>query len=177
MTVVRVTERELHGRQTVSWADRSSFEAFVREHGAGLVRLATLLLGDGSYAEDVVQESLIAAGSRWTAIRPDTAPAYVKKIVSNKAIDHMRRQRELLLEVIPETSFVDANFLRYEEDRAFFQRLHVIQGRQRAILVLRYYADMSDADIAKLLNCTRVTVRTQASRALAKLRQLMESES
>jgi RNA polymerase sigma-70 factor (sigma-E family) len=155
----------------------AAFAAFVGEHGARLVRFATLLCGNRYDAEDAVQEALISVGAAWSRVRPETAAAYARTAVARKVIDLQRRRRELLYSDVPETPVDDLDLLRFDEDRAFFARLRDLPTQQRAVLVLRYYADLDDRQIAKLLHCGMSTVRSQAARALAKLRDAETREA
>jgi RNA polymerase sigma factor (sigma-70 family) len=143
------------------WPDDPGYEAFVRAHGETLLRLAALLTGNRDDAQ-------------WSRVRGDTALAYMRTAVSRKAIDLRRRQRSAGVE--PEEGFAeDPGFVRLEADAEFVGMLSALPDRQRAVLVLRYYADLDDAAVAKTLGCTVQTVRSQASRALAKLRARLVS--
>lgn len=151
------------------WPDDPGYEAFVRANGETLLRLAVLLTGNRDDAQDVLQDAVIAVAGRWPRVRADTALAYMRTAVSRKAIDLRRRQRSAGVE--PEEGFAeDPGFVRLEADAEFVRLLGALPDRQRAVLVLRYYADLDDTAAAKTLGCTVQTVRSQASRALAKLR-------
>jgi RNA polymerase sigma factor (sigma-70 family) len=91
--------------------------------------------------------------------------------VSNKALNHLTRRRELPSDQIPDVARDDLGFLRFEEDKRFFARVDTLPVKQRATLVLRYYADLDDKAIAELLDCSVQTVRSQAHHGLAKLRE------
>ena len=153
------------------WGADAAFTAFVGEHGSRLVRFATLLSGNAHDAEDAVQEALISVGRSWSRVRPETAAAYARTAVARKVIDAQRSRHDLLYPDVPETPVEDRDLLRFDDDRAFFARLRDLPQQQRAVLVLRYYADLDDRQIAKLLHCGMSTVRSQAARALAKLRE------
>lgn len=149
----------------------ADFARFVAEHGARFVRLATLLTGNRFDGEDAVQEAMIALRRAWPRVRPGTAAAYARTAVVRKSLDAIAARREVVVDQVPDTAVLDARLLRYEQDRAFFERLAQVPGQQRAVLVLRYYADLDDRTIARLLHCTTGTVRSQAARALARLRR------
>jgi RNA polymerase sigma factor (sigma-70 family) len=147
-----------------------AFARFVAEQGARYVRLATLLTGSRYDGEDATQDAMVAIGRAWPRLRAETLPAYGRTVVVRKALNIVTRRREQAVEQVPEAAADDSRLLRYEEDRAFFERLRHLPQQQRAVLVLRYYADFDDPMIARLLRCRESTVRSQASRALAKLR-------
>jgi DNA-directed RNA polymerase specialized sigma24 family protein len=121
-----------------------TFEEFVTARLPAVLRFAGVLTGDRGLAEDVVQDVLIRASSRWQAIAQlDRPEAYVRKMVVNEILSWRRRSWRL----VPK-----------------------LPRRQRAVLVLRYYEGLSDLDIAAVLGCRPGTVRGYASRALAALR-------
>ena len=151
-----------------SWAADARYTRLVERHGDSLLHLAMLLVGNRHDAEDIVQDVLIAVSSKWTPAQP---LAYLKKSVSNRAMNLLSRRREFATSEMPDAAFEPAGFLTYEEDEAFFALVRVLPERQRATLVLRYYADLDDAAIAQILGVTPATVRSQAHHALAKLRE------
>ncbi|TDC43023.1 SigE family RNA polymerase sigma factor [Micromonospora sp. KC213] len=150
-----------------------TFEEYVHARGAALVRFARLLTGDDHRADDLVQEVLAKAYVRWRRIssadRPDV---YVRRMLVNGNTSWWRRRsnRELsVAEVADRPSGADLGTNASERD--FMWRLVTrLPPRQRAVLVLRYYEDLDDATIAEILDCSPVTVRTTALRALAILR-------
>lgn len=152
------------------WTGDPEFTAFVAGSTARLVRLGTLLTGNRHDGEDAVQEAMISVGQAWHRVRRETAFAYASRAVARKAIDIARARREVLAGEIPDRPMDDLGLLRHEEDRAFFARLAAVPAQQRAVLVLRYYADFDDRQIARVLRCSTSTVRSQAARALARLR-------
>jgi RNA polymerase sigma factor (sigma-70 family) len=147
-----------------------AFARFAAEEGPRFVRLALLITGSRFDAEDVVQDAFVAIGRAWPRIRKDSLNAYARTVVVHTALTAVGRRRERAVEAVPEEGSEDAALLRYEEDQAFFGRLRLLPDRQRAVLVLRYYADLDDHAIARLLSCRESTVRSQAARALATLR-------
>lgn len=153
-----------------TWSADERFDELVAEHGQKLLRLAIMLTGNRHDAEDVVQDALIAVAERWDAASPKSGYAYLKKAVSNRAIDVMRKRHDILTDTLPEHSIDDPRFLRMDEDRAFFERLTVLPVRQRAVLILRFYADLDDREAGRILGCSAATIRSQAHRALATLR-------
>lgn len=143
----------------------------VSEHSASLLRLAVLLATNRQDAEDAVQESLIALARAWPRVRSSTALAYARKIVVREVIRTYPTGKEVLVEHLPERGVEDLGFLREEEDRAFMEHVQRLPDRQRAVIVLRYYDQLSDRQIAGLLSCSQATVRSQAHHALETLRR------
>jgi RNA polymerase sigma-70 factor (sigma-E family) len=151
-----------------------TFEEFAAARLGVLLRFAAVLTGDRALAEDVVQEVLIRAHGRWAAIaRLDRPEAYVRKMVVNEYLSWRRRSWRL----VPSGSGTDVDArltadpaVDHAERAAILAELTRLPRRQRAVLVLRYYEALSDAEIAEVLGCAPGTVRGYASRALATLR-------
>ncbi|WP_433795933.1 SigE family RNA polymerase sigma factor [Actinoplanes sp. CA-252034] len=151
-----------------------TFESFVAEHGQSLVRLAFVLTGDRQHAEDLAQSALVDAYRNWAKVtaarRPDS---YVRKVLVNAHLSW--RRRRWTTERPSEISDAAAGALPDPGD-AFAERdqlrtmLSGLAPRARTVLVLRYYADLSDATIAETMGITESSVRATASRALATLR-------
>jgi RNA polymerase sigma-70 factor (sigma-E family) len=153
-----------------------AFEEFVRGRSAHLFRLALILTGwDKAAAEDVLQTALERAYRRrrqlfWHGM----AEPYVRRVVVNAAVDwrRMRRRRaELPLAGSTDLGVQDRTGQIADRD-VLVRALAALAPKQRAVLVLRYWEDVPDAEIAAALNCGEGTVRSQASRALARLRVL-----
>jgi len=140
-------------------------ESFARTHEAALLRYAYMLTGSTHEAEDLVQDALLKVLARPTR---DIAavPAYLRKIILNDYRSRCRR-RKLLLPVPVLPPAFDDNVV---QKAAVWHVLHRLPPRQRAVLVLRYYEDLDDSDIATVLGCRRSTVRSLAARAFAALR-------
>jgi RNA polymerase sigma-70 factor (sigma-E family) len=139
----------------------------------GLVRLAVLLLHDQGLAEDVVQDSFVAMHQRWERIDPDKAPAYLRQTVVNRsrsALRHRgvveRHQPDPVAPGVP----ADLGVLRAERRNEVLDALASLPTRQREVIVLRHYLDLSEADIATTLGISRGAVKSHASRAAAALR-------
>lgn len=150
------------------------FEQFVAARGPALVRLARGLLRDPHHAEDVVQDVLAKALVKWSRIqRADDPDAYVRRMVVNATTSFfrraVRRERAYEHEWLPERSQADGASEHAERAR-MLELLHALPTKQRAVLVLRHYEGLPDAEIAELLNCSPVTVRSNAHRGLAALR-------
>jgi RNA polymerase sigma-70 factor (sigma-E family) len=151
--------------------ERASFAEFVGLRGQALQRTAYLLTSDWALAEDLVQTALARAYPRWNRIVADDPEAYVRRIVVNTWSSWWRRRwrGEVPTETLPEQAVPDVydGSDRRDALRAALDRL---PKRQRAIVVLRYHEDMSEAQVADALGVSVGTVKSQASRALAKMR-------
>jgi RNA polymerase sigma-70 factor (sigma-E family) len=149
-----------------------TFEEFVAARGQALLRFAYVLTADPNLAEDVVQTALVKALRHWNRVERSAQPeAYVRRIVVTTWADHWRRASSSEVasdvpDVRTEPDFAE----RIGTADEMWQALAALAPRQRAVLVLRYYLDLDDEEIARQLGISRVTVRTQASRALATLR-------
>jgi RNA polymerase sigma-70 factor (sigma-E family) len=164
----------------MSVSGAGSFDEFVRVNQLALVRYATLLTGSQMQGEDLVQDVLTRLYPRWTTLRSDDGNilAYVRRSITNAHISWRRRwsTRHIHLiddGVLPDVPVRDVYHVR---DEQLWQRLLALPPKQRAAVVLRYYEDLSDADIAAALGCREVTVRTNISRGLAALRGAGTSE-
>ena len=154
-----------------------TFEEFAAERMPGVLRFAAVLAGDRATAEDLAQEVLIRAYSRWDRIgcvdRPDL---YVRKMILNEFLSWRRRSSRQPSVSSPAREFADSapdHAQQYTEREALLGEVSKLPRRQRAVLVLRYYEDRGDAEIAELLGCTPATVRSHACRGLAALRMEM----
>jgi RNA polymerase sigma factor (sigma-70 family) len=156
-----------------TWGADERYLALVEKHGTGLLHLALMLTGNRHDAEDVVQDALIAVAAKWPIAAGAT---YLKRTVSNGAIDLIRSRREVPAESLPERAVEDYSFLKREQDRAFFDLLQGLPTRQRQAVILRYYADLDDTSIARILGVTVQTVRSQIHHALARLRTTVPAE-
>jgi RNA polymerase sigma factor (sigma-70 family) len=142
------------------------FDGFYRAHWTEAVRLAYLLTGSASTAEDLAQDAFVAVHQRFREI--ERPAAYLRSSIVNGARSQFRRasRRERALRLV---SPVDAT-----EPLRAHELLDVVDAlpyRERAVLVLRYYADLPDVEIASLVGCRPATVRTAAARALRRLRK------
>ena len=163
-----------------SEADRA-FEEFVRGRSTHLFRLALALTGwDRAAAEDVLQIAFERAyRHRRKLFRQGSAEPYVRRVVVNAAIDwlRMRRRRaEQSLDLAMNVAAADRTGQVADRD-VLVRALAALAPKQRAVLVLRFWEDVPDAEIAAALGCSEGTVRGQASRALARLRELSGDRS
>ncbi|MGN9908625.1 SigE family RNA polymerase sigma factor [Phytohabitans sp. LJ34] len=151
-----------------------TFEEYVAVRLPALLRQATVLAGDPHAAEDVVQDVLVKAQPRWARIRElDMPDAYLRKMIVNELLSARRRlaaarRRERVHWPAPDQDGADMVVQR----EAILQVIRALPVRQRLVIALRFYEDMADSDIAALMGCSEGTVRSQASRALAKLREI-----
>lgn len=150
-------------------ATRATFDEFARSRMPALLRFAHALTGDPHTAADLVQDALERTVLAWPRVtRQDDPEAYVRRAIVNKHISRWRRlRREHLTASVPETSYVPA--AGHDDD--LWAALTTLPPRQRAVIVLRYYEDLSEAQTAETLGCSVGTVKSQASKALAKLRR------
>jgi RNA polymerase sigma-70 factor (sigma-E family) len=152
-----------------------AFSAFVAARSRHLLQAAHLLTGDRHRAEDLVQTALTRAYLRWDRIVDEDPEGYVRRTMVNAHIDWWRRKpwREEPTEVLPDRAVTDPDT---DARAALLAALATLSRRQRAVMVLRYYEDMSEADIARTLGCSPGTVKSAASRATARLRELLREE-
>jgi RNA polymerase sigma-70 factor (sigma-E family) len=144
------------------------FEDFTVARLPALLRYATVLCGQRAEADDVVQESLTRALVKWGRIGGLEDPyAYVRAIVTNEFLSRRRRRKFLL---VPLDSHDRPAPSAPDDGGEIWTRLAALPRQQRVVLVLRYYEDLSDDQIAEVMGCRSSTVRGYASRALAALR-------
>jgi RNA polymerase sigma-70 factor (sigma-E family) len=155
-----------------------SFGEFVAAALPALLRFGHVLTGDPGEAEDLVQEALARSLRRWRSVRGGNAVGYVRRVMVNTHITRWRRWQARVRLGEPPDSGADHVELRRSEDWDRLRRALVqLPVRQRTVLVLRYYEDLPDAQIADLMRCAPGTVRSQAARGLAALRPLLEPET
>jgi RNA polymerase sigma-70 factor (sigma-E family) len=148
------------------------FSAFVVSRWPGLVRLAFGLTGDRWAAEDLAQATLARAYVAWRRVsRADDPDAYLRRILVNTSNRRFRRHRVAEQAGDPPDTAVEGPADLVGERAALLAALRQLPPRQRAVVVLRYWGDLTDAQIAVTLGCSPGTVRSQLSRALAKLRE------
>jgi RNA polymerase sigma-70 factor (sigma-E family) len=155
----------------------SEFREFMHARWPAMVRLAYGLTGDLGHAEDVAQAAFARAYASWARVRrTDDPDAYVRKIVVNENRNRFRKRRvaeKLTDSVLVDVAWTDATG-EYDERSALIAALQRLGPRQRAVIVLRYWMDLTEHETAAALNCSVGTVKSQASRALATLRESIE---
>jgi len=150
------------------------FHEYVAARRQALTRTAYLLVGNHHDAEDLVQKALMKAVPKWAKIRGNPEP-YVRRILYNENVSRWRRRRwrEQATDVLPEV-------LSDNPDRAELlavrDALRALAPRQRAVLVLRYYEGLSEAEIAATLGIAPGTVKSQARDGLARLRRALPAD-
>ncbi|MFG2085904.1 MULTISPECIES: SigE family RNA polymerase sigma factor [unclassified Spirillospora] len=152
--------------------DDVTYEEFVTTRAQALLRYGYVLTGNADDAADLVQDGLVRLRGTWErVVNKDDPEGYVRTIMARQHISlWRRRRREHLVGSVPEARYDDRGIERAEHDPRLWEALTSLPPRQRAVLVLRYYEDLSDEEIAGMLGISRGTVRSQAARALGKLR-------
>ena len=148
------------------------FTAFAQAHGDELQRVAYLLCRDGARAEDLVQDTLFKLLRRWRSRGAPVHPlGYARRILVNEYLGWRRLlvSRELPVADAPALLVPDNTDVLADRD-LMWRLIATLSPRARAVLVWRYYVQLPDREIADLLDCAEVTVRTTAARALATLR-------
>ena len=151
------------------------FRGFVAARGTALLRTAYLLTGDQQLAEDLVQAALEKAVTHWGSIRvAAAAEAYVRRTMYREQVSLWRRRRvnELLTTAVPEPRGRETRVAVVEDRLVMRQALMTLARRQRTVLVLRYFEDLTEQQVADLLDISVGTVKSQAHKALAHLREI-----
>jgi RNA polymerase sigma-70 factor (sigma-E family) len=150
-----------------------TFEQYVEEHRPRLARFAAVLTGDRDLAEDILQSVLARAFEQWDRVSASGTPhAYVRRMLVNEHLSWHRKWGRVtptadlpdLLPDLPDDADARANAA------AILALVRRLPPRQRAVIVLRYYEDLDDEQIAEVLTCQVSTVRSNIARALASLR-------
>jgi RNA polymerase sigma-70 factor (sigma-E family) len=151
--------------------ERTTFAEFVAARGQALHRTAYLLTGDWALAEDLVQTSFARAYPRWSRIAAEDPEGYVRRVLVNTWSSWWRRRwrGEMPTSELPETASSDA-FAVADSRSALRSALERLPRRQRAVVVLRFHEDLSETQVADLLGVSVGTVKSTASKALARLR-------
>src|ERR1700722_7742937 len=153
------------------------FRDFMHARWPAMVRLAYGLTGDQGHAEDVAQAAFARAYASWPRVQRSGDPdAYVRRIVINENRNRFRKRR--VAERLTDSALIDVEWTdatrEYDGRSALVAGLRRLGHRQRAVIVLRYWLDLTEHETAAVLNCSVGTVKSQASRALATLRQTTE---
>lgn len=157
-----------------------TFEEFLDSDLDALARYAAVLTGSRDDAHDLLADVLIEAGTKWSRIGPMASPGgYVRSMVTSRFVDQRRRigrarSRTTLVAQPPERP-TDGGEGAVDDQDQLTRLLSILTARQKAALVLRYYLDLPDRDIARELGCTRPTVRSLIARGLSTLRATLPS--
>jgi RNA polymerase sigma-70 factor (sigma-E family) len=161
-----------------SWDADEALTAVYTAHYTSLVRLGALLLRDSGTAEEIVQDAFVAMHGHWHRLRdPHKALAYLRTAVVNRC---RSRQRHLVvvdkhmprsLPVVPSAEQVA---LRTAETDRVIEAMRSLPEKQRTVMVLRYYGDLSEAEIAEAMGISRGSVKSHAARATKSLRHVLE---
>lgn len=152
-------------------------ESLHAAHYLNLVRTAALMTDDRGLAEEVVQEAFTQIIARWSTIQPDKALAYLYRAVTNGARSVLRRRRTVrahLPERQPPGPAADDSLLKTAQYEALLAAVSQLPPRQRQVLVLRYYSELSIADTAEALNIKPAAVTVATQHALKALRKVSE---
>jgi RNA polymerase sigma-70 factor (sigma-E family) len=147
------------------------FAAFVAVRYRDLLRTAFLLTGSHHAAEDLVQACLLKAMPRWNAIAEPMT--YLRRMMVNQRVSWWRRVRRELPQADPPDGVAPDDIGGADERTVILAALAGLPPRMRAVLVLRYWEDQSEAETADLLGCSVGTVKAQSSRGLARLRTVL----
>jgi len=154
------------------------FGRFVAARGRALCRTAYLLAGDWQVGEDLVQEALTRTYLRRRRLRSAAAlEPYARKVLVSLFLTSRRRHwhKELPVADVPDHA-VNGQFDAAEDRRGLWPALLALPAQQRAVLVLRYFEDLTEAEIAAVLGCSPGAVKTHAARGLDRLRRSMALE-
>ena len=154
----------------------ADFADFVRHRSTPMLRSAWLLTGgDWALAEDLVQTALSDTWRHWDRVAAMDAPdAYAHKVMVNAFLSWRRRRwtGEIATAELPESVSHTGGFRRVDTREALRQALRELTARQRAVITLRYFEDRTEADTAEIMGCSVGTVKSQAAKALARLRRI-----
>lgn len=149
-----------------------------RAHYRDLVRLAAFLTGSRDDAEEVVQDAFVKVHGAWRRVRDtDRVDAYLRTTVVNLSRSRLRRRGVAAAhrpEPFPDAASAEAGAMEHVQRQAVLDALHQLPRRQREAVVLRYYADLSEAQTAQAMGCAVGSVKSHTSRGLAALRPLLE---
>ncbi|GAA3510820.1 RNA polymerase sigma-70 factor (sigma-E family) [Streptosporangium album] len=150
------------------------FAEFVASRSDSLIRLAYVLTNDQHAAEDLLQTALMKTAGHWRKIRGNPE-AYVRRVMYHEQVGRWRSPRwgrERVVRTPPEQPVLDRTG-EVENRLTLRQALRALPVRKRAVLVLRYYEDLSESEVAKIMGCSVGTVRSQTHQAIVRLRELV----
>jgi RNA polymerase sigma-70 factor (sigma-E family) len=165
-----------------AWGADEAVEQLYAAHWRGLVGLAVLLVRDQGTAEEIAQDAFVAMHGRWSRLRePDRALAYLRQSVVNRSRSALRHRavverhasRRATADVAEPA---DAHLTESARRVAVLDAMRALPERQREVLAMRYYLDLSEAEIAEALGISRGSVKTHSSRGAAALRSLLADQ-
>jgi RNA polymerase sigma-70 factor (sigma-E family) len=165
-----------------AWTADEALEQLYAAHWRRLVRLSVLLVRDQGVAEEVVQDAFVAVHDRWGRLRePELALAYLRQAVVNRSRSALRHRAVVARHAArqptdPDLPGADHAALATGRRAAVLDALRALPQRQREVLALRYYLELSEAEIADTLGISRGAVKSHASRGAATLRTLLEED-
>ncbi len=154
-------------------AEQEVWRRFAEARLPALLHFAYVLTGDSESAKDLVQTALARTLGRWDRVRNSDDPeGYVRRVMINACANQRRRRpwRERLVPEVPDVAAVGSPEHELGWRDAMWHALATLPEGQRAVIVLRYYQDLSEADIARALGCSQGTVKSQTAKAMVKLR-------
>ena len=157
--------------------ERDGFDEFVAARRAGLLRTAVLLTGDRGRAEDLLQTAFLTTYRHWRRLDDQRDPVgYVRRVLVTTHLNWARRRwsTESVLAELPDAGSPGHDSAVVEQLR-MRAALGTLPPRMRAALVLRFYEDLSEADTARVMDCSVGTVKSQTSRGLARLREHLDA--
>jgi RNA polymerase sigma-70 factor (sigma-E family) len=165
---------------TAEWDVDRAVTAIYASHYRSLVRLAALLVRDVASAEEVVQDSFVAMHTAWRRLRDsDKALSYLRQSVVNRSRSVLRHRMVVdrnAPKPPPDMPSAEQGAFTLLERSAVISALRTLPARQREALVLKYYADLSEAQIASAMGISKGAVKSHTSRAIAALRAVLEAE-
>jgi RNA polymerase sigma-70 factor (sigma-E family) len=159
---------------------RTEFERFAAVHADALLRSAYLMAGDRGEAEDLVQECLLRLARKWPRVHSMEHPgAYARRVLFNLILDGGRRRARRRTELLSAQATdgdgrVEETTAALETRVELVQALGALPARQRAVLVLRYFADLPASEVARILDCSPGTIKSSTSRGLQRLREALD---
>jgi RNA polymerase sigma-70 factor (sigma-E family) len=153
------------------------FVEFAKANSARLQQAAYLLTGDRHQAEDAAQSALVRTYAAWSRLRNDDAYAYARRVLANLVIDQWRRPiREYASDVVPEPAPMPDVAEQVARRRELVKAMDVLSAKERAVIVMRHYLDLPEAEVARELKLSLGTVKSLNARGLAKLRVSIDDD-
>lgn len=169
------------GAVAVAWDADQAVTALYSANYRSLVRLAAMLVRDAGTAEEVVQDAFVAMHGGWRRLRdPDKALSYLRQSVVNRSRSVLRHRavvEKYAPKGLPDAPSAEAGAIGELERSAVIDALSRLPARQREALVLRYYADLSEAEIANAMGISRGAVKSHTARGMTSLRNVLEQFS